>query len=240
MHHTAAFRTTVPPPEPELFDLFEEPGGVRPNLLLEPQGSQERVLQHTVEHAGAICPFVQILDSPVPQMGEQLVDVLRFFDTLCTVAEQVIDVPKIILEDIPTRTPVRVPQLVEQLVPTELIFVEQTVDIPVPGGGGRHADLQGFLRGQSSTAPHVSEERISERIVEQIVDIPGGGVRGLRRVQGSTASSSSSVSRTPTDWLNTEDKAFQSFFALFPHPMKVRRSPGTRVRECPGSRAPPL
>ena len=38
MHYTAAFRTTVPPPEPELFDLFEEPGGVRPSLLLEPQG----------------------------------------------------------------------------------------------------------------------------------------------------------------------------------------------------------
>ena len=57
MHCTAAFRTTVPPPEPELFELFEEPGGVRPNLLLEPQVSQERVLQHTREHAGAICPF---------------------------------------------------------------------------------------------------------------------------------------------------------------------------------------
>ena len=27
VHYTAAFRTTVPPPEPELFDLFEEPGG---------------------------------------------------------------------------------------------------------------------------------------------------------------------------------------------------------------------
>ena len=92
MHHTAAFRTTVPPPEPELFDLFEEPGGVRPNLLLEPQGLQERVLQHTVEHADATCSFVQILD------------VLRFFDTLWPVAEHVIDVPKIFLEDIPCAT----------------------------------------------------------------------------------------------------------------------------------------
>ena len=27
VHYTAAFRTTVPPPELELFDLFEEPGG---------------------------------------------------------------------------------------------------------------------------------------------------------------------------------------------------------------------
>ena len=57
-----------------------------------------------------------------------------------------------------------------------------------------------------------------------------------RPVQGSTASSSSAVSRAPTDWLNSEDKAFQGFFfALFFYPIKVRRSPGTRVRECLGA-----
>ena len=103
-------------------------------------------------------------------------------------------------------------------VPTILYFLNQKVDIPVPGRGGRHADLQGFLRGQSSTAPQSSEERISERIVEQIVDIPGGGLQGLRPRQGSTvASSSSSVSRSPIDWLNnTEDKAFQGVFRTLP------------------------
>ena len=36
VHYTAAFRTTVPPPEPELFNLCEEPGGRRPDPLLEP------------------------------------------------------------------------------------------------------------------------------------------------------------------------------------------------------------
>ena len=82
-----------------------------------------------------------------------------------------------------------------------------------------------FLRGQSSAAPQFSEERISLRIVEQSVDIPGGGLQGLRPVQGSTASSSSSVSRSPIDWLNSEDKAFQREF----HPTKVRRSPSARV-----------
>ena len=46
VHYTAAFRTTVPPPEPELFDLFEEPGGVRPSLLLEPQGAQPGSAAH--------------------------------------------------------------------------------------------------------------------------------------------------------------------------------------------------
>ena len=56
------------------------------------------------------------------------------------VAEQVIAVPKIMLEDhIPHRSALREPQLVEQLVevPKEPVFVEQTVDIPVPDRGGR-------------------------------------------------------------------------------------------------------
>ena len=44
------------------------------------------------------------------------VDVLHFFDTLCPVAEQVIEVPKIILKNIPSRRLARDPQLAEQLV----------------------------------------------------------------------------------------------------------------------------
>ena len=98
--------------------------------------------------------------------------------------------PKISLEDIPARRLCREPQLVEQLVevPTILYVLKKKVDIPVPGVGGRHADLQGFPPRQSSTASQFSEERISKRIVEHNVDIPGGGLQGLRPVQGSTAS----------------------------------------------------
>ena len=124
-----------------------------------------------MEQLAEFAPMVQILDDPVPLMVEQLVDVLQLFDALVPVAEQVIDVPKIILEDIPTRI-IRKPQLAEQLVdvPTEPAFGEQTVDIPVPRGRGRH--LQGFLPEQSSTAS----------VVEQIVHIPvpGGGLPGSR------------------------------------------------------------
>ena len=47
--------------------------------------------------------------------------------------------------------------------------VEHYVDIPVPGGGGPISGLQGLPSGQSSTALP-SKKRISERIVEQIVD----------------------------------------------------------------------
>ena len=67
--------------------------------------------------------------------------------------------------------------------------MEQNVDIPVPGRGGRSSGLQGFLPGQDSTALLSSEERISERIVEQIVDIPGGGLQDFRPGQSSSSSS---------------------------------------------------
>ena len=89
--------------------------GSRPDRLAGVR-PQERVQQHLVDQFVDTVPALPILDVPVPLMGEQLVDVLRFFDTLCPVAEQVIDVPKIILEDIPARRLCREPQLVEQLV----------------------------------------------------------------------------------------------------------------------------
>ena len=159
--------------------------GPRPAPLLEvlPQVGAQR---HAVDQIVDAVPGLPMLDGPVPLMVEQLVDVLQLLDALIPVAEQVIEVPKIIIECIPPRTSAREPQLAEQLVevPTIVSFsslqriMEQTVDIPVPQGGGRHADLQGFLRGQSSTG------------AEQTVDIPGGGLQGSRPGQGSPASSS--------------------------------------------------
>ena len=131
-----------------------------------------------MEQLADVVPMVQILDTPVPQMVEQLPDVLRFFDTLLPVPEQVIEVPKILLDDVPVRTSVRDTQLVEQLVEVSTIIsysslqrtTEQHVDIPDPRRGGRHPGLQGFPPRQSSTATPSSKNRISERIVEQIVD----------------------------------------------------------------------
>ena len=65
-------------------------------------------------HAGIGYELVQALDAPVPQLLEQLPDVLQFFATcLPVVAEQVIDVSKISFENIPMRTAVREPQLAE-------------------------------------------------------------------------------------------------------------------------------
>ena len=53
----------------------------------------------------------------VPQMVDQLADILMFIDTfLPAVAEQVIEVPKILEDNIPQRTMLCEPQLAEQLV----------------------------------------------------------------------------------------------------------------------------
>ena len=145
--------------------------GTRPAPLSEVAGRQSRVQRHTMDQIVDAVPGLPTLDGPVPLMVEQLVDVLQLFDALILVAEQVIDVPKIFIERIPPRTSVREPQLAEQLVevPTIVSFsslqriMEQTVDIPVPQGGGRHADLQGFLRGQSSTGVEQIVDRVRQR-----------------------------------------------------------------------------
>ena len=98
------------------------------------------------ECAVNICPYVQILDAPVPQMENQLLEVFRLWET--TLAEQVVDVPMISQDRIQQRLvdrDLRHPQMAEQLVevPTVLSpsllqqhFAEQIVDNPVPRGRG--------------------------------------------------------------------------------------------------------
>ena len=80
-------------------------------------------------------------------------------------------------------------------------FQEQHVDIPVPRRGGRHFGLQGFLPEQSSTVMSSSLSRISERTVEQIVDISSGAGLG----QGSSSSA------------RPAEKDFTGVFRTFPH-----------------------
>ena len=198
------------------FDDGRPAGGERPVALLEPR-PQERDRRHT----GVGYEIGQRLDVPVPQMGEQLPNIVQFFAAqLPVVAEQVIEVPKILLDRTPQRLwgiVLRQPQMVEQLVhvPTVVSYsslqqltAEQIVDIPVPGraGGGERGGLQGFLPRQNSTAFYV----------EQTVDIPvprSGGLQGSRPGQGSTASSSH---------VGAADGAGQGFFRTFPRGKKVR------------------
>ena len=64
------------------------PPGMRPASLAEPQGPQERFLQRTVEEFVDLAPMVQILDAPVPQVVEQLADVLVRVDELVKKQEE--------------------------------------------------------------------------------------------------------------------------------------------------------
>ena len=160
-------------------DVGEAPAAGRPASLLEVL-PQERVQQRTVEQIVDPVPVAPLLHVFVPQMVEQLVDILAPLDF--RIAEQVIEVPKIVCPPRAARTVLRAPQTADQLVevPTSISYssllqrtMEQIAAIPAPlGREGRDADLQGFLRGQGPTAPYSSLERISEQIMEQIADIP--------------------------------------------------------------------
>ena len=80
-------------PQTELFDLSDErPGGSRPDRLAGVR-PQERVLRHTAEQIVDSAPGLLMLDVPVPQKVEQLLEVLRRLDI--EVPAQVIEVPKI-------------------------------------------------------------------------------------------------------------------------------------------------
>ena len=110
-----------------------------------PQGKTER-------HDGIAYELVHRLDVPVPQIGEQLPNVVQFFAAqLPVVTEPVIEVPKILPLDVPLRRLCRDTQLAEQLVevPTVLslsslqqLIAEHIVDIPVPGRAGRGGGVE--------------------------------------------------------------------------------------------------
>ena len=68
-------------------------GGSRPDRLLVVSGPQERVQRRTVEQIDDAVPVVPLLHTFLPQMVDQLVEVLRPCDTM--VPEQVIEAPKI-------------------------------------------------------------------------------------------------------------------------------------------------
>ena len=87
--------------------------GVRPPSLGEPPGPAVKVGR--VQQPGA---FEQpSLDVPVLQVEDQLVDVLGYFSTLVlVVAEQVIEVPKVVCPPRAARTVLCAPQMADQLV----------------------------------------------------------------------------------------------------------------------------
>ena len=213
-------------------------------------------MEHIVDYVCS-APLVQTLDAPVPQTVDKLHDVLRFFDRLTTVPEQVIEVPNIITEDVPMRAVLRATQLAEQLVevPTIISFpviallhallaqrtVEQNVDIPAVGGSGTGGGLSGFLPGQNYSMT-------AEQIVDNPVPRPGGAgdLQGFPRGQGSTELSEQ-IPEFPDPGGGREDfqpvqgsavsssdspgQAGQGVFRTFPHRKNSAKIPRTHWSE---------
>ena len=97
------------------FNLDDDEGvlAARPDRLYEVR-PQERVLRRTVEQNADVFTY-PLLDVLEPQIGDQLVEVLRKIDTRSS--HQVIEVPKVFPVSAPLRrVESRPPQLAEQLV----------------------------------------------------------------------------------------------------------------------------
>ena len=98
--------------------------------------------------------------------------------------EQIVDiVPVVQLLHVPVRQPVDSVVEVPTIISVASLLLQRLLElaIPLPGGGGRNAGLQGILPGQSSTSTYSSEERISGRIVEQNV-LPSSEERISERI----------------------------------------------------------
>ena len=94
----------TPPPRAASTQYFtlDDDGDVlaaRPTPLVEVR-PQERVQRHTAELIIETFVPVQVLDAPVPQMGNQVMEVLQKIDM--ETPEQVIAVPRISLDPNPT------------------------------------------------------------------------------------------------------------------------------------------
>ena len=125
-HHSVPRRPTMARAKGEESDEMNNAMGqktaARPTPLVEVR-PQPGVLRHTAAHIVDILPYVQILGGPVPQLGDQVVELLQKIDAPALV-EQVIAVPKISLDRIPQRSVCRRPRRAEQLVevPTIVSF----------------------------------------------------------------------------------------------------------------------
>ena len=224
-------------------DVGEAPAAGRPAPLLEVL-PQERVQQRTAEQIVDPVPVVPLLHAFVPQMVEQLVDILAPLDF--RVAEQVIEVPKIVCPPRAARTVLRAPQTADQLV--EVPTIISPILRYYRGLWSRTLPFQFVVvEGETQIFKVFSEDRVQQRrirlwnaflsrlwsrpltfllLVEVLQIFAQDRVHPqLRTLQllGSTLRMS----------------RFNGFFALFHRKKKVQLSPGTWVRVCPSTSAHP-
>ena len=190
----------------EFFSLYEEELGRTRLDRLAGVRPQARVQRHTAEHSVDVSPSVQTLDAPVQQMGNELLDIFKFVDTVLT--EQVIDVPKISQDIIPQRLvdpDLRPTQTAEHLVevPSILYILKQKVDIPVPRVFSQNRIQQRSPSGSSLTFQYKVE--VFKVYAQDRVPQPHLLLLTLQLV------------------FDDADEAFQRMFRTFPRPKKSAR-----------------
>ena len=224
LHYTAEFRTHPPPQAAGTvhfaMDVDDVPAalGSRPDRLSEVR-PQERAQRRTVQQIVDPVPL-PTLDDPAPQVVGQLLNLAHFLDTLFPDPEQVIEMPKILSDDVPTRTPAREPQLAEQLVEVPTIvswsllqlITKQNVDIPVPGRGGGISGLQGFSSWNAFLSGLWSRSLISQLLEAFKIFV--------RPAQSSSASSSS-----PAGVHGSADGRGEGVFRTFPERKSAKIGP---------------
>ena len=171
-----------------------------------------------------------MLDVPVPLMGEQQqVDVARFFDSLFLVAEKVIDVPKIFVDDISTAN------LCSRYAAggtvggsADNLVLSQAADCRA---NRRHSSSWWWRATRRSSRfffpDRVQQRRLSRRSLTILLLVEVFKVFAQDRVHLHHP-------HLQLVFMKTQMSLVKVFFALFPDLKEMRRSPGTRVRECCG------
>ena len=255
-----AFGQKTPPPRAAStvhFDLFDE-GEVlaaRPTPLVEVR-PQLGVQRHSAEQVIETFVPVQVLDAPVPQVGEvHVVEFMREFD-VPVVAEPVIEVPKISLDKVPRHRMVdlaRPPQTAEQLVhvPTIISYsslqrtVVQTLTFQFLGFGEEVAEVFKVFALDRA----LQQRTWSRSLIFQFLSVVGGElvvfkVLSLDRFQQRIWSRSLVFLHVEVLQVFSQDrvlphravclsmpmKEFNGIFALFSVPEKVRGWVRTRGR----------
>ena len=141
LNNATGQKTPSPRAASTMYFSLDDDGDVlaaRPDRLYEVR-PQDRVLRRTVEQ-NVDAVTLPSLDVPESQMGNQLVEVLR----PPHMAEQLMEVPTIV-----------------SFSSLQQHTVEQIIDIPVPGRGGRFGGLQGFTPWTEFNSVFGADRRVS-------------------------------------------------------------------------------
>ena len=220
-------------------DVGEAPAAGRPAPLLEVL-PQERVQRRTAEQIVDPVPVVPMLHAFVPQMVEQLVDLLSPLDF--RVAQQVIDVPKIMCP------PALLAQSSVRRRRQNSWWECRRLSSLLPCCSRLWSRMLTFqfvvVEGETSIFKVFFRDRVQQRryclwnaFLSRLWSRPLTFLFPLEAFQIFAQDRVHPQFRTLQ--LLGSTLSFNGFFALFLREKKVQLSPGTWVRECPGTSAHP-